>query len=642
MAVSYATKSLGNGTVGGRGIWLIRDSSYYNLANAYDTNLCGVRTVAEATTFNTKMPFIGDGTKQRLAFRAGGEANGYQWCTRLFSYIYTDGQFQRVRRMSNLEYLDVTRYESGTIKQRHAHRVLYDNTNGYMLSSVERIPVGTAGYSDPLPGLFSIEPVAGSIVSGVSMQVNIREYDNRILRWEVGNSSVITDNYCNYGSVHHPYLRDGVTVSIASGNVNTHVIPGVAITFNTVAGYGNKSMLAIGYEYVNSRSELGEMGSIEGSLPWFQPQTNMVTQFGEIVTSLDQFDPEYYYYYLAYPDPVWRIYNVTGDILEDCRFHIRSLVRLDQAMSPATAFSQWYMGCREECQLTESLTPYTLLFHSFVAGSPNTIGVSVSGDVVGTTIVEIDSDTYLPTGIIHNDGKGLKCDGTTLYRWDEMGVYFVLATTAASTSTAYVWLRYGKDTMSWLDDTAYNHYVPDPLVREITIGTWDCVYDVDEDVMRPGVPCTYESSRTGIIQTQGHEYEFFLATLDPVATKWYNHNTEIATFLRPCYRDEGEGYFYDEVWSPYELAVMVTCDDPRYFVVAPVMWTWQLARDEYSSPSPGGNWNKMSLQVAVPDEDTSFAGSMQVQSVDRSLVIRANQIPSALADLLSDHGVEIE
>jgi hypothetical protein len=638
VATSYSSKSLGAGTVGGRGFWIISDAICYQ--GLYNTNLITARTPEEATTFNDRLPYIGT-NQNRLAFGiTPGDMQDY--CCQ--SWLY---DWELVKMLGGNK-LMVTKTESQTLAQRHAHRVLFDNLVGFPIVSAERIQVGEDGYTDPLPGLFEITVVDGSI-DGTSARVHLRAYDNKTIQWYIGTDFVRVGNWVNYSGVDHPYLRESIQVSFADGNANINVIPGVAIEFDTALNYGNRAVISIGYEYVNARSEAGALGTINGISAFFQPQSDLTTQpynysggvkAGYVVGST--------YSELLTDVPHWRIYNVTGTEQTDCQMSIRPLVRLDQFGSPVRLFSQWFMGCRASCLLDISPDqPYRIACHSFISGSPNTIGISVTNATLSTTIREIDADTYDPTGVVHSDGKGLKCDGTTLYRWDEMGVYFVIADTATLSAYADIHIRFGHKSIQWVNDTSYPATYSED--KTITLGQWGAIHDTDDDSYWPGSPCMPEADRTGIIQSQGHDLEFFLEDLDPSNNHWYNHNTSVILMPHTFVLPTGDTSELQSQYSPYEAAIVVTCDDPRYFAVVPVRWVYQESKATAFSPPyayPGGleigsATAKQSAIVAENGDETAVKLSAQVQPVDGSLVIRVNQISSALADLMAAHGVDI-
>ena len=74
---------------------------------------------------------------------------------------------------------------------------------------------------------------------------------------------------------------------------------------------------------------------------------------------------------------------------------------------------------------------------------------------------------------------------------------------------------------------------------------------------------------TGAIQTQGYELDYANSALDAVNTKWYNHYAAASTYSSDLDATTGQP-IYTEADNPLNWAIVVTCDDPRYFQVVPM------------------------------------------------------------------------
>lgn len=659
MAWSYGIKNLGAGSIGGNGIWLIKDTSYFGSTYSpgspvveWNTNLETKRALADALVFNEQLPYIGDFRPVEFVWglnNIAGYSNNIRYVGQTTDAMRVGTGLAQSWINTGLQdgyTLWVKAYEEYTKSQRHAHRVLLNNLYGNFAASAIRIPLGQSGYMDPLPGLYVIEPVWGSVQKDQSALVTVSFYANLRTYWNSGSQSLNYDCQLAYGSAKHPYLRNAsnaVQVSLAPGNANKHLIPGVSITFNNPA-QGSKALVSIGYEYVNARSELGDMGSISGQLDYYMPQTDWGLQpLGGGYTNYE-FNPVWGSGPVAYClQPYfshYHPYNVTGGLLEGCKFSIRPFARLDQgnALYP---FDQWFLGYDATTGLPESSSPYTLTFHNYAAGSPGTISMDCSYGGVSKLIREIDPVTYQPTGVNHSDADGLKCDNTTLYRWDAVGVYFVLSSSARSGQTALIWTKKGQDFEKYVDlehshpaphEEYYEpwHLLSAPLSR--TIGGWDGI-SLASGTKYPMSFSAGDSHLTGKLQTQGHDLEFINSALDAVNDHWYNHYTQVGTICQATGWESVED-------NPFEWCVMVTCSDPRYFSVAPRML--QYTTEKFSGGLRSDEMPRLTGNVAVPDTDMNMKCTGNIQERDGSLVLRVHQISPELADLLAQYDIEVE
>lgn len=659
MAWTYNQKHLGAGTIGGNGFWLIKDTAYFGGLTTkgyplieWNTNLEATRALVDALVFNEQLPYIGDYRPLDLAWHLN-EIIGANYVGGLTDALAVGTGVQSTDPnvdpwdWKNLGLRDTytlwaKAYEAYTKSQRHAHRVLLNNLSGNFVASTARIPLGQSGYMDPLPGLFVIEPIWSSVNPGVSALVTISFYPNIRTYWEAGSTAVKRDWQLAYGSANHPYLRNAanaVPVSLAPGNVNKHVIPGVSISFNNPA-QGAKALVSIGYEYVNARSELSEFGSANGQLDYYLPQTDWGIQPFYHDREWNLVWGSEGWAYSVHPNfGHYHIYNVTGGLLEGCKFSIRPFVRLDQG-NMLRPFDQWYLGYDTTSGFPESSNPYTLTFHSYTSGSPGRISFDCSYGGVSKLIREINPVTYQPTGTVHTNADGLKCDGATLYRWDTAGVYFVLSPDARSGQIALIWTKKGQSYEKYVNVGASSpgphteylepwNLIPGPTSR--IIGGWDGI-QLSGGISYPMSHGAGEAFLTGKLQTQGHDLEFLNTSLDPVNSHWHNHYTQVATV--------GKGSSYAVEDNPHEWCVMVTCSDPRYFSVAPRMF--QAAAYKYAGGQGSDRLPNLTGNIGVPDPGMNLKCTGNIQERDGNLVLRVNQISQGLADVLAEYDITVE
>jgi hypothetical protein len=654
MTYSYSLENLGAGTIGGNGFWLVWDCKIggyypYGRLHYFNTNLVSERLIEEACTFNQKLPYIGDYTS--LEFHTPGDGSWIPYNMYQAAFMTKAPYFLTTPLGYRGHYLDtgvdiggndlwVNHYRWHPGEQRHAHRVQFMNLSGTGLVDAARIQVGNTGYSDPLPGLFVIKPIPGTIEAGYQALITIRQYNNKFISWSSDKAGLYPDTQFSFGDHRHFYFRDtdnAVTVSLAVDNANIHIIPGISITFDTTLLDSDSMLIAIGYEYVNARSELGDLGSINGNTSFFFPQSaHGLTPLHEIGNGGFEYqawnDPTFAGTVNCRPDNhSWQIYNVTGTEQSGCQFHIRSFVRLDQG-NAVTPFAQWFMGCVQECQLAESQEPYPIRFKRFKSGTPNLISI-VPPSGLGTTIREVNPTTFVPTGTVHLDGLDLKVG--VLYRWDEMGVYFVLAADISNSSTAQVWLRHGSEWAFHVKQTSTDSisFAADYAPLSLTVGTWGMIGGGSY----PGINTSPEELRTGVIQTQGYAFSFTHPDLEEGKTSWLNHHTEVYV---SGYIDLSDTDVLEK--NPYEYCVMVTCDDPRYFQVVPCTFQAQPSW-HYSGPlTPHFDWEEFGTSVVAQDEQTfAVAGTISVQCVEQRLVVMAHQIDPLLLDFLAANGIEV-
>lgn len=662
---AYSTKTLGAGTIGGRGFWLVKEARF-PFSNAPglhgNHNLRLERTLADALVFNERLPHIGNPLSKLEILKHTPDAISalYTWVWQYYRFNNPPGtpdypvwiKFEDNIGGSYWGFSDHVSTLDNPYQQRHVHRVLYDNQQGNFIESAERIQIGESGYTDTLPGLFAIKPVSGTIVSGDYCYVTITPHPNPRVWWGIADARVHYDYEADFGTVNHPYIRgtaEMVRVDLSIGNSNKHLIPGVAIEFATTPIDGDYAIVSIGYEYVNAYSETGELGSIVGAKAYFMPMASRSVQPHGYQAGLYGLSDEYSFrpYYMMesytpsapYSPGHWSIYNVTGEAQEGCKFIIRPLIRLDQGNN-LHPFDQWFMGCNFETTLTPGDTPWTISFSNYAAGSPATVKLNFSGSI-STTIKEINSTTYVPTGVEHTSGTGLKCDGTTLYRWDALGIYFVLSEDLVVSDTAEVHIRRGCAFEKRIISTAlYESWNVQTPPFEHVIGGWDSYYDAVNDLYYPasfGVRDESDVVKTGIIQTQGYDYEFSNSSIDPVNTHWYNHYWKVPTWFTSA----GSG----DSSNMGEYCVMVVCNDPRYFQVVPMNFNWSnraRGRAVYLEEGLVGFMPNLKAQVSSPLDEMSLSCSGSIHESEGKLILRVNQISPELIALLADSGITLE
>jgi hypothetical protein len=302
------------------------------------------------------------------------------------------------------------------------------------------------------------------------------------------------------------------------------------------------------------------------------------------------------------------------------------------------------MGCDYETALTPQDEPYVVTFSNYASGSPSTVKLNFSNTGTSTTIKEIDSTTFVPTGVEHTNGTGLKCDGTTLYRWDALGIYFVLSPDLVVSDTAQVCIRQGsgcEKRIISIDPAGPSWSFETPPYSHL-IGGWDTYYDSDNDKYYPASFSIRDEDnliKTGILQTQGYDYEFSNSSIDPVNSHWYNHYWKVPTWF------SASGV--ESLSNMNEYVVMVVCDDPRYFQVVPMTFNWSAngrspGRSAYLEEGLTGFPTKMKSVVSIPDDEYSFKCSGSIHESEGSLVLRVNQISPELIALLEDSGITLE
>jgi hypothetical protein len=642
MTIAFSSKSLGAGSIQDNGFWVTRDSwilrtsvdGWGPYGYQHNTNDISKRADEDAAEFNEQLPFIEFGErvwfiKDDMPYPAlfemelprGGDEND-----NIYRPVKTIDGHMLYGRKSDFS-TDIMPAKSGqTEARRHAHRFLIDDPSGAIIEDGYRIQINESGCTDTLPGLFELKVVPGTVVEGGQCSVLILEKNNAVTFWRDGHAAVETHTLFSYGNIRHPYLQEesaqAVVVDLSTDNWNKHVIPGIALQFASKPSETGRCTIAIGYEYVNAWSDGEALGEAGGRDDYFSPICN----YGAVGLHTNS----------AYEGKQtflrWNIANVTGELQEGCRFHVRPLIRLQQT-NALIPFVKWFMGYSGENQLSESLNAYEI---SFSGLHQNTITLLFDGSVA-MMIREIDADTFLPTGVEHSNAEDLRCDGETLYRWDSLGVYFVLSAQVTNTSTASVWCRPGCEIEKRLrldiDQFAGNstYYLEDPPFSNV-IGGWDGVV-VSETESYPISPYMQEDRFTGKIQAQGYSYQFFNGSIDTTRNTWLNHEFEVCTYPSretPTIVEEGQHG---------EYCIMVTCDNPKYFQVIPMMF--------FNGATPTkpliGTTPTVSMhgQVIVQDDPVTMTGTLQVLNTDRSMTLRINQISEELAEILEANGIEM-
>ncbi len=684
------TDTLGAGTFGGNGFWVARQTDYpahqlmlgafadiilrpwpaLPCPSEYNTNNISPRAVSDALNYDASLLKV-EGQEPVEFWLSPTTAAPNRMLLKMFGPGWIDLGLVGTRELFGRSTAALP--DINTV----ANKVLLQQADEICIISATHVAVGQPGYTDTLPGLFMVAVVPGSVVAGVSAQVTVSPYPNQVFQYGavIGTNLVDTRDDYEYTTLYHPYCTPNgmsIAVDLSTNNSNVNVIPGVAINFDSSPqGY---AVISAGFEYVNGGTFLnGDVTVTDFYLPqscegpangkwisyeWTAWQPLIPLGFGS-------FDP-----YLTSPIPYayelldemfcfypanWYIYNVTGALQTGCKFSIVPFVRLDQEAT-FVPFVQFFMGLAAPTALPESLDPYQITFYNVntVAG---TVLASISPDYpLNPLILEINPSTFQPTGVQHADGRNLKCDGTTLYRWDALAVYFVLSTQITEGLSANVhvrkgqqWHKYvGRGTGTSPDGGTIAHVTP-PVSE--TIGVWGAytVTDSNGTHLLPSSAWGPASEYTGAIQTQGYELDYANSALDAVNTMWYNHYAAASTYSSNLDATTGQP-IYTEADNPLNWAIVVTCDDPRYFQVVPMTalvsggpTDWRFNRPAGEPPQGlttqlAGN---ASVIMAGNPITAEFQATAVVPAADGTLVVRADQLPAAMLQIMADHGVTV-
>lgn len=735
----YSPKTLKVGTIGGNGFWLMSDCVSWmfhatefprNNEATYNTNDQTSRSISDGTTLKKVKPYFGDDT--RLVFASGVSITHGLSMIRYYGSGAEPYFPWKATPITGLVAKKLTRPGSANPALQHMDYVQFVNLVNFPCIACERIQVGNPGYTDVLPGLYLIEVKADSVKPS-TCKVLVKPFDNSFAFWTDSRDYPRTSTRVSYGTLHNPYLNDtGITVSIAPDNWNLNIIPGLNIRFASDIRAGDAFVIAIGYEYVNARGQYGQLGEINGCEGFFLPIAN----FG-IQTFGSAFLPTEDVFHVRSSDsgwsspasPVWTVFNTSGEVLDGVAFHLWPLVRLQQNV-PQRPFAQWFMGCSHQTQFPESSSQsYRVRLVNVTAGVTGRKADLDCSHTIDRTVKEIDPVTFQETGNTRVDGKGLKCDGVTLYLWEAAGVHFVISADATENDAAHIHVRKGPSHLmiqnkqalwdsypSWPIGLQWDGGIDTTLWRfgplDYPIGTWgrftgesknfdngDVVdkgngkvglpatahgkvtgesirisgssgysgeYKVDADSsanelvivhpyveetlngasfvsIYPGDDCLPESYHTGRMAYQGYEFVFSCPN-HGTRTQWYDHYFSIGW---NGYRVP-DSHLMDD--NPFEAALVITCNDPRYFKVIPVTWLYNPDQTGtiYHEPEGWGSPHiaKRSLraiqQIGEPHTPTKLLTSLNVADIDRSLVIRLNQVASDLAELYEELGIQVE
>lgn len=483
------------------------------------------------------------------------------------------------------------------------------NTSGTPVSSATRIPHDEIGCHDSIPGVFGIRFVAGSINPGVSAKINLVHGESWYRAWNKdayppsieGNKS---SAFCYY-DLDHPYINpdEEITVSLASGNENKHIIPGVSITFNANPDPGSTATVAIGWEYVDSFVGVNYDDDEWGE--WFYTGTEVG---GPAFVPLSSFAPVQQGVLKAFqlshgkgPSPHFVAMNNSGELLTGCKIKLMVFCRLDQGRA-ITPFDSWFQGGGAECLLSSG--EYTVTFQNVRTGSPTAVDLYCSGSV-DTDIWAVNESDY-SLGQQYYDGEGLLADASTLYHWPAFGVYFRLSTDIENYDTATV--------------TVYNDKLEFASSSDFSakdIGRWGKTIG---NVTANGF------YQTGQLQTQGYEVEFFDEDLEPIRTKWYNHFDAVSyattsTLSTPL--EENRRYY---------TGLQLYCDDPKFFCFVPLTF-FSHGANSISKPQP-------TYKALCGDSIEIGAGLVaRTGEPDKSLIFRVQTLPSGMKAVLDDIGV---
>jgi hypothetical protein len=134
-------------------------------------------------------------------------------------------------------------------------------------------------------------------------------------------------------------------------------------------------------------------------------------------------------------------HNVSEHPQANSQLVVTNAMRIVNGQTIERPFKAFWQAGLTNPQSHADLLGKSVTFADLVAGTPNTISILIDGDPI---------DIYDVTngGLISN-GVGLKCDGATLYRFDDATDYcsgeFILATNTSDTDTATVYVSDGAD-----------------------------------------------------------------------------------------------------------------------------------------------------------------------------------------------------
>lgn len=377
--------------------------------------------------------------------------------------------------------------DATNVSWRHAFPTSYMNIKGQACAGAVRIPVGDQGYRDPLPGLYRV--VVDSVDStSETATVHLAQADNLFdYEYSAASDGLLKNYLCfSYYDFYNPIIDgESVVVDYSSGNSNKHLIPGVEITMGDFLLAGDECVIGCGYEYRPQTVHAGGGGSYYFYGAFWEPVTSMgfrtpsedICQPVDAVQTFRDYisgppDPDYIYYLLS-------CFNVTGAVQAGCKIRVFPLIVMDQGHT-LRPFASFFIAYDNEGDVYTELGNTLYVTFSNTGGSPKTTDMSVTGGF-DLHIDEVDSTTFVDTGTSHVSAQGLKCDGTTLYRWNEMCAYFVLSADLEDTDSASIDIREGFSSWQPYGDnvTGYTKSVGTWLIGQDTFWlsyTWELIY----------------------------------------------------------------------------------------------------------------------------------------------------------------------
>jgi hypothetical protein len=274
-------------------------------------------------------------------------------------------------------------------------------------------------------------------------------------------------------------------------------------------------------------------------------------------------------------------------------------------------------------------TDYTITFVNVVAGTTKIVDVEINA-TVNMSIKEINPATFEATEVDHVNGTGLKADGTTIYRWDALGVYFTLSSNIVENVTATLYVYQGQSNLGEPASTLIGHWGAEQTAPYL----WNGVMDMYPWPMNSIVT-------TGMLQRQG--YSQTIDCFPDVA--FANHYVS--------FTPRGTHTFNSLSWAsnPAGFAVMATCSDKNYFQVVPVLYNYRPQGHYSSTYTYGKFWpdesniaadstvGRFLVAVEGVSDDLRTAHNIQFRNMD--LMIRVNGMPSSLKTALEAVGVKV-
>ena len=228
-----------------------------------------------------------------------------------------------------------------------------------------------------------------------------------VFRVTMQDTTTVTISTIHYGDLNSPVVFEGTRTVVADGaTANFNIIPGLSIVISSKAVYRDSFDVGVGCHWDNVAAA------------WIR-----ILPF-DLVVSTSTSDERVLY-----------ATNSSGVTQCNSFIVVTNAMRVVNGQSYNRPFLSFRQTGLTNPVADTDLNGKPVTFADLVEGTPNTISILVGGS--GVNVYDVTNDALISGGV------GLKCDETTVYRFDDTSSYrsgeFILSSDVTESDTATIW-----------------------------------------------------------------------------------------------------------------------------------------------------------------------------------------------------------